>query len=96
MQPTQLATRAQQHVDPGHAGHEFFGAFHGRSIDYRHLQGRARRGQLEPLARRCQHPVVADPLDAAGQHMQQEPSNGSNCSSNGMGCDIRATWDSRK
>ena len=52
--------------------HESLGRLNGLRVQRRQLQGQARCLQLDPLARRGQHPIVANAFRSRGQHMQQE------------------------
>ena len=67
-----LATRAQGHVDLGHARHERLGRLNGLRVGRRHLQGQLCCWQLDPFASGCQHPIVANAFRSGGQDVQQE------------------------
>ncbi|MDH6186905.1 hypothetical protein H4V98_004353 [Polaromonas sp. CG_23.6] len=72
MQPSRPAARAQVHVKPGHPCHEGFDRLSNLRVDDWHLQGQARSTQLDRLAARSEHPIVANALEAAGEHMLQD------------------------
>lgn len=71
-QPPHLAHWAQANVNPGHSRHEGQRALQCQRVGRRHLQSLTGLAQLDRLAAAGQHPIVANALDARGQHMSQE------------------------
>jgi hypothetical protein len=75
MQASRCAAWATIHVELGHSGHEDFDRLDDLRVYDRHFQGQARSTELDGLAARSEHPIVANALEAAGQHMLQEAAN---------------------
>ncbi len=66
------AVRATQALVLVDAAHEGFNRLHHDRIGRRRIQCRARGGEARGLVRRTDQPVVANALEALGQHVQQE------------------------
>ena len=72
MQAPRSAAGATVHVETRHPDHESFNRLHDPRVDGWHLKCQTRGPQLDRLAARSEHPVVANALKTAGQNMRQD------------------------